>query len=345
MKKILTVLALCLLTSNAMFAVYDVKISSFGDYSMKDKQFMILPADGTPISDVEFIQYTRYIAEYLILKGGQEVNELDAADVCILVSYGVGGSKPIMLSRPSFMLADDPSISATTTSPQSSTSAITHNIGIAGYVHSVGSQYRRYIDIYAFDNQSFGAGMHPVMLWKTNIECVGWSSDLRAAFPYMMYAARDYLGVDSKYQVKMTIDDKKERKNVVINEVEEGHLRKASVKGMPKVDKVSPMVETTGVKILAIVPTKNAFNIILNSPEKVGVTLSKYMYIECNGRRYYPFSKKNIKIGKKTQYLMVSFDPLPQSALKFSIKDEHSRKPLNWEGIHIAEPAPQVEEE
>lgn len=73
---------------------------------------------------------------------------------------------------------------------------VRYNYGVTGVtnVNRHVENYRRFINIYAFDNKHTD---NPTMLWKTNLVSEGSSSDARKVYPYMFYCAWGSMGVNT----------------------------------------------------------------------------------------------------------------------------------------------------
>lgn len=69
---------------------YNVQADGFGNYSIKNKSFFIVPADKTiSMKDLEFKEYSSYVSAILQLEGAIEATDFNKADLCILINYTI----------------------------------------------------------------------------------------------------------------------------------------------------------------------------------------------------------------------------------------------------------------
>ena len=207
MKRILLILTLVTaMVANAYCAyIYESEIQSFGNYDMVGKTFYIISADSKISNkDLEFQEYKDYITQCLIIKKAILCENSDSADVCILFDYGVV-DKSYVANVPIPIWGRTGATFISTTSRYlglggaflASGAVTTISTGISGIINKKEniSDYRRIVNIYAYDNKDRTSD--PVMLWKTNIASSGTSRDLQEVLPYISYAAIPYMGKQS----------------------------------------------------------------------------------------------------------------------------------------------------
>lgn len=331
MRKII-LLSLLLFMSCNLLASYNVEISSFGKYTIKGKTFYIVPGDDRMLTkDLEFKQYTKYVASYIILAGGIETQDTINADMCVFLNYGIGDSKPLIQNHAIRGNTGISSITTTTDYYGNITSHVHHHRGVVGYYQTETEQYRRYIDIYAYNNHDFNE-----MLWKTSIESTGWKNDLRAIFPYMMYASRDYLGRDSKEKKTLSLNENitNEQTDILMGWVESGDFRSNNTIGFPYFSSESESVKEKCLYIAAIQRNRNSTMILIEylSYDKVkfseGLTL-----VQGEGFEDLKPIKASInlkkQVNKNIRYFIIQFDQIQSD--KIAIID--SKNDIYWMGI------------
>lgn len=328
MRKVFLISLLVLMSSH-LFAYYSIDVSSFGKYVIKGKTFYIVPGDNNiSPKDLEFQQYTKYVASYIILLGGIETRDTLNADMCVFLNYGIGESKPLIQNHAIRGNTGISSIRTTTDYYGNKTSYVYHQKGVVGYYQTETEQYRRYIDIYAYDNHSLDE-----MLWKTNIESTGWKNDLRSLFPFMMYASRYYLGRDSKGKQNININENEDT-NILMSWIESGDFRSINTIGFPYVSTESETVKEKNLYIAAIQRNKNntivLFEYLSNTPVKFsdGFALAQGSgYEELKPIKASIDLKK--KVNKNIRYFIIQFGPIESD--KISIVDFKNK--IYWFGV------------
>lgn len=204
MKKILVLMALVMtMAANAHGAdIYEAEIQSFGNYNMAGKTFYVISANpNVSNNDLEFLDYKDYITQCLLLKNAFLCENSDSADVCVLFDYGVVDKSYVANTAiPIWGVTGSTSVTTTSSyigSGGSYLSSVTTNsisTGVKGVlnVNKNVEEYRRVINLYAYDNKDRSG--NPIMLWKTNIISEGKSRDLQEVLPYIAHAAIPYMG-------------------------------------------------------------------------------------------------------------------------------------------------------
>ena len=180
-------------------ARFVTEIKEFGNYDVKNKTFYIVSGDeAISNNDLEFKEYASYYAENLKIKGAIETTDKDNADICILMNYCITDqSYQETIPIPQFGVT---SVASTTT--KGSRTTYQYNYGTTGYkyVQNNVSNYLRVVNIYAYDNKSRDS--EPVMLWKTNFQSSGSSSDLRRVIPCMLFIEIDYFYNNNDHSIR-----------------------------------------------------------------------------------------------------------------------------------------------
>ena len=212
---------------------YVSSINSWGNYDVKGKTFYIGSASpDVKSNDLEFKEYSTYLAEDLHMSGAILTDDYTNADICVLMNYGIAdASYTELVPIPIFGPTSISSINTTSytdgsgygtaystgntvfgygtehTTTNTNTS-VNYHYGITGY-HNVSrrvNNYDRYVNIYAFDNKDYSES--PAMLWKTNIVSSGSSGDLRTVIQFMLYSAWNHLGNSTNsWQTYQVFDD------------------------------------------------------------------------------------------------------------------------------------------
>ena len=337
-KNILTLILL--LNFVQIYANYLVEVKSFGNYSMDNKSFFIESIDKYKVGDIEFELYANKLAQYLIIQGGNITKDKINADVCIFLDYGIGESAPLVHSHPIFGNTGISSIRTTTDYWGNTTSYVNHSVGIVGYSTSETEQYRRYIDIYAYDNQSFSDD-NPKMIWKTNIESTGWKNDLQTIYPYMLYAARSYLGSQTTEKKSISLSDNLIDYNALMHYIDKDFFIEGSIIIYPPTEIVSDKVQDVGLKIQSIKITDKTTTIIFEYPTSNSVKISSDIYMEIDGEIYYAISSYGFTLNNyiprnSTRFVSIDFDPIPTNSKRIDyIQDGQKKKLLLWGNITL----------
>ena len=338
MKKSLFLVLLLFITSE-IFAIYTVEFSALGDYSMKGKTFYILPGDSNiSEKDLDFKEYTKYVASYIILKGGIEIKDRSIADVCIFINYGIGESRPLVINNPIYGNTGVSSIRTTTDYYGNKTSTVSHKTGVVGYYKTTTEQYRRYMDIYAFDNKKFEE-----MLWKINIESTGSKNDLGFIVPYMMYACRYYIGKNSLGQQSVSYDEEKTNvsTNILMTWVASGGFRHINTIGSPFQERSSD-AEKCGLKIEAIQTNENYTLVLIGYTGDERVKFSEDLcMVKICGKNRQEFKPVNVSvdltkpISKKTRYILLEFGAFIDTDCYVIIRDFNRKNLYSWKTLFL----------
>ncbi len=286
MKKSLFLVLLLFITSE-IFALgeYHIEVSSLGDYPMRGKTFYVVSGnENISTKSLDFKEYVKYVASYIIFNGGVETQDLLNADICVLLNYGIGDSTPIFKN---ISFSDGDVISKPV------------------------DQYKRYIDISAYNNHDIEE-----MLWKTTIESTGGTNDLRQLFPMMMYVGRNYLGKDSKEKKNIIIFDlvNNEKKNPLMKLVASGSFRNNTI-GLPNISSASQVTVQSGLFLIAIQKEKNKTVVLFEYFGDAKVQFSENLVLDQGDgyRKLKPINSSiNLtkKLKKNTRYFTIEFDAL-----------------------------------
>ena len=315
-----------------IYADYIVEVNSFGNYSMENKSFFIESTDKHKVGDIEFKMYANKLAQYLIIQGAKITNDQINADVCIFLDYGIGESAPLVQSHPVFGNTGVSSVRTTTDYWGNTTSYVNHSVGVVGYRTTETEQYRRYVDIYAYDNQSFKED-NPQMIWKTNIESTGWKNDFQTIYPFMLYAARNYYGKQTSGKKSIRMSDNLMDYNALMHYIDKDFFLEGSIIIYPSTEIVSDKVQNVGLKIQSIKITDKTTTIIFEYPTSNSVKISSDIYMEIDGEIYYAISSYGFTLNNyiprnSTRFVSIDFDPIPTNSKRIDYIQDGQKKKL-----------------
>lgn len=170
------------------------------------RRYVLLPGNkDVKLQDLQFQEYATYLRRALDWQGFSEANDDQDADVVIVALYSISDPQEHTYTYAIPHWGQTGYQSATTYGTlykygnygtYSGTTYYQPSYGITGYSAGVGTYvtYTRTLGLVGFDAQSIRAGEEPKELWRVFAVSVGSSSDLRMIFPYLVAAARPYIG-------------------------------------------------------------------------------------------------------------------------------------------------------
>jgi predicted small secreted protein len=201
---------------------FQVQIDSIGTNVYEaEKTYIVVPTDQqVKPDDLRFREYAGYLQKILAEKGYREVASSEEANIIVYMTYGVGDpethtyaySMPIYGQIGVTVTPGHPAPQPSPGTPPSRP-PFPHYSPIYGIVGSKTeyqnyTTYFRYCKIEAFDLKSLRENNQERQLWSTIITSRGSSDDLRYAMPYMLAAAKDYIGVNTGTKIEVTINEK-----------------------------------------------------------------------------------------------------------------------------------------
>lgn len=214
-------------------------IDSYGNYNLKGKTFVIASGmDGVNEKDLAFKEFADVTAKAIVRKGAINVSSSNNADLLILLQYGISDPQTYQENIPVPIFGITGISSATTTTNtrlnmsgkaygsaystggtttgniygssttnrnSTTTTNYDYNYGVTGVYNKTVNRtiFNRYCNLYAFDNKVKSDSI----LWKTKIESIGSSGDLRVVLPYMVYTGMDYLGYNTGEKITLCTKD------------------------------------------------------------------------------------------------------------------------------------------
>lgn len=179
--------------------------------------------ENVSVDDLKFKEFSSYLTRSLESRGYKITDNLDNAEVIILLAYGIGEPQTNVASMPVW---GQTGISSSTTygtinpygygsASYTGTTYHTPTYGITGYAPISYTTYTRYAKITAYDWQQYKQSEKEVMLWQTDIVSSGSSSDLRQVFPVMVAGATPYIGENTGKSVQVTLTENSTQVNII----------------------------------------------------------------------------------------------------------------------------------
>lgn len=194
------------------FSIFVDSIS--GESAVSAMTYVIGSGDRQVSSgDLQFREYASQIEKVLAEKGYVKVQNPDDAAILVALTYGISGPKDNTVSY-SMPVFGQTGVASSTTYGRvgaggtfSGTTFNTPSFGVTGYmpVSENFTTYNRHFIATAFDISASKLRGQDVQLWQTTVTSTGSSNDLRRVFPYMVYAARPYLGSNTGKKVEVTL--------------------------------------------------------------------------------------------------------------------------------------------
>ena len=211
---LLTVLGACVTMTR-----YHVEVSSLARTQSPPQAttFLILPGlKDVAIADLQFQEYSSYVAKVLTRKGMREAPKGEVPDVAVFLAYGIGEPQQNTLtySVPVFGQTGVQSSStygtirsSGSTSTYTGSTYYTPRYGVVGSSTNTRNYttYFRYALLDAYDARAFVDRKETVQIWKTIVTSTGSSGDLRRLMPVMIVAADQFIGTNTGEQRKVTL--------------------------------------------------------------------------------------------------------------------------------------------
>jgi len=184
-----------------------------GNSTESKKAYILLPGiEGIDETDLQFMEYAKYVDNALASKGFIKAKDKDSADVAIFLIYGIGNPPP----KYSMSATGQSGVSSSKTRGKS-------GVGIFGNEHSETTTYTmtyfKYLILDAVE--PYKQAQKTNQIWQTTATNTGTSSDLRGMFPILVVAAEKYLGLNTGKKVYTTVTEKNERlieiKSIIID--------------------------------------------------------------------------------------------------------------------------------
>ncbi|MBN1435971.1 MAG: hypothetical protein JW936_02755 [Sedimentisphaerales bacterium] len=208
MKTMLSLIAISLLLAGCSDH-YTVSIDSINNGSFDPDQLCYIDSGmpGVTVDDLYFKEFSIYVQRALESIGYIVVDNLDDAEVLVLMDYKMSGPQQQ---------------SYTTDRPVYGQIGVAMGGGCCGggrfYRPTYGiigtvpvthyyTTYEKHISLTAYDWLEKVNNDTDVMLWDTEIVNVGRSDDLREIFPIMIAAANPYIGTNTGQRVEVELEE------------------------------------------------------------------------------------------------------------------------------------------
>ncbi len=182
------------------------------------RQYALVPGnEGVKADDLQFREFAEFIERAMKLQGFIKASAPESADLLVVAAYSVGDPQTRTYTYTVPHWGQTGVSSSTThgtaitqgtlntsgnsgtysgTTSYSGTTYYQPTYGITGYSSGVG-QYTtvtRVLALAGFDADSIRSGGDPKELWRVSAVSIGSTRDLRLVFPYLITAARPYIG-------------------------------------------------------------------------------------------------------------------------------------------------------
>jgi tetratricopeptide (TPR) repeat protein len=191
-----------------------ISVDSINDPVRSQGKKYVLFSGDPKISDddLQFREFAGYVRKVLSSLGYVEVHS-PPANIAIFIRYGIGQPTRVdySSSSPIFGITGGGTSSFTAFSSNGQTTMGTISsppqLGVVGQNYQSGSYnvYPRWLVLEAADLAATRDFAKPVITWRTTVASVGTSADLRLVFPYLITAAKDYMGGNTGKMVHVVI--------------------------------------------------------------------------------------------------------------------------------------------
>jgi hypothetical protein len=174
----------------------------------KKVALMVCNNENIPKHDLKNLELESYIKKVLQSKGYSFTQNNEEANIIIFYEYGISDPNVYVSERVVPIWGQTGIRSAHTTYTGSSKhTTYTPSYGTIGsnVVTDTEITYVRWANISAFDADYYRKTGEDKMLWLTEIKSEGTTDNLRSIFPYMLVAAREYIGQSVTNRVSVNI--------------------------------------------------------------------------------------------------------------------------------------------
>lgn len=333
---------------------YITQCSSNGDYNIKGKSFYIEPADGTIsnlqikkhsansklknvaetngellVGYVDFEKISKEFEKSLLYSGALKAKDAETADMRIVIDYGVIDESDIDTLYPQRYSTERRVMNSY------SGESYTEYVQLPRYSMRKLSEYKRYINLRAYDNSNKD---NPNVFWTMNLTSTGTSHDLEEIVPYMAYSSRHRYGKETPEIVSELVGESDYMYELYKNDflAKENIIEWPVCKTSDKNFLVAFVAKFEKETIICIRKTGN---------DKGCYSFGPSMYLDANGGRYKgTITHCNYLLGEKiwnemgTRYFLFSFpvNVIAESAVTMFEENSSGRKGKEWSEINIS---------
>lgn len=213
-------------------AKYMMAIDALASQAADHRQsYVILPGnEGVKRGDLQYLEYERYLARALELRGFEPVENREDADFAVLLLYGIGDP---VISHRTYMwpIWGETGIRSSTTTGNargsgnatrygdtvsgsgnvsySETTTYTPSYGITGYTPQTKTtvSYIRHAVMIAYDLPTYLATGEEVEIWRTVVQSEGPTDDLRRAMPVLIGAAAEHMATSTGKRLSVRMSE------------------------------------------------------------------------------------------------------------------------------------------
>jgi hypothetical protein len=191
--------------------------------AVSKRKYILLPGiKDVKNSDLQFIEYAKYIDKALASKKFVKAKSFEDANVAIFLVYGIGNPQESTFSYALPTWGQTGISSSNTygsintfgnTASYSGFTTYTPTYGITGFIPIRGSYitYFRFLILDAVDLDEYKQSQKINQLWQTTVTSTGSSGDLRLIFPIMVAASKPYLGSNTGKRIEISLTEKDSR--------------------------------------------------------------------------------------------------------------------------------------
>lgn len=200
---------------------YTVNINSISAPNIENKKrYALLPADETlSEGSLQYQEYTNYIDIALQQKGFIKEQNFETADIAIFIKYDISDPETTTsnYSIPTYGETGIASASSYGTfdalGNYSQRTTYTPTYGVTGSrtYQETTTTYHRYLVLNAVDLDEYRKTEKLKQVWNTKIQSSGSDGDLRTIFPFLLTAAKPYLGSNTGKTIEVDIFKNDER--------------------------------------------------------------------------------------------------------------------------------------
>ena len=211
------------LSGCATTTTFHVNIDSISStHADLKKKYILSPGiKDVKDTDLQFIEYSKYIDKVLISRGFIKAKSYEDANVAIFLVYGIGNPQKHAYSYALPIWGQTGISSSSTygilntfgnTTTYSGFTTYTPTYGITGFVPVSGSYvtYFRFLILDAVDLDEYKQSQKIRQLWQTTVTSTGSSGDLRRVFPVLVAASKPYLGLNTGRRIEIRLAEEDE---------------------------------------------------------------------------------------------------------------------------------------